>query len=137
MEIATCKNCGKLFNYIRGQALCPACQKEMDAKFKEVKKYVYDHPNVGIHQLAKDMEVSVQQINRWVREERLIFSEDSDIGVFCEKCGALIRTGRLCDKCKKELMGGLSNAAGLNNKKAEERRQQQKAAISKMRFLDQ
>ncbi len=40
MEVITCKGCGKLFNYIQGQRICPSCQKKVEDKFVEVKKYV-------------------------------------------------------------------------------------------------
>ena len=137
MEIATCRNCGKIFNHIRGQMLCPTCMKAMDEKFKEVKNYVYDHPSVGIHQLSKEMDVPTSQINRWIREERLTFTEDSAIVITCEKCGANILTGRLCEKCKKELVGGLSNAAGLNKRQLEPEKKENRSTTNRMRFLDQ
>ena len=68
MEIITCSVCGKLFNYIRGVRVCPACQKRLEDKFMEVKKYVREHPDVDVRTLSEEMEVSVNQINRWVRE---------------------------------------------------------------------
>ncbi len=136
MEIATCRNCGKIFNYIRGQLLCPTCQKELDGKFKEVKNYVYEHPHVGISELSKEMDVSVSQINYWIREERLCFAEDSAIGINCEKCGTSIKTGRFCDKCKAELTNGLAEAAGLHRKPATPERRGPREPESRMRFLD-
>ena len=54
MEVITCKSCGKIFNYISGSRICPQCVKKMDEKFAEVKKYVYDHPKVGINELAEE-----------------------------------------------------------------------------------
>ena len=101
MEVRNCKECGKIFNYMEGAPLCPACVKKMNEKYEQVKEYVYDHPGVSINQVAEDNEVTVQQIKRWVREEKLAFSESSDIGVECEKCGAMIKTGRFCKTCKK------------------------------------
>lgn len=47
----------------------------------EVKKYVREHPNVDVKELSEEMDVSVRQINRWVREERLVFSDDSPVGL--------------------------------------------------------
>ena len=81
MEVITCKSCGKIFNYISGSRVCPQCVKKMDEKFAEVKKYVYDHPKIGINELAEEMDVSIRQIKRWVKEERLCFSEDSPVGI--------------------------------------------------------
>ena len=36
MEIVSCKECGKLFNFIRGQRICPACSRKLEDKFMEV-----------------------------------------------------------------------------------------------------
>ena len=133
MEVVTCRSCGKLFNYIRGAHVCPACQKKLEEKFLEVKKFVRENPDVDIKTLSEEKDVSVAQIKRWVREERLIFSEDSPVGLPCESCGATIKTGRLCDKCKKNLMGGLRDAASVPKV---ERPQRKRATDNKMRFLD-
>lgn len=135
MEVITCKSCGRLFNHISGPRVCPGCAKKLEDKFIEVKKYVRENPNVGIHELSKEMEVSVNQINRWVREERLIFSDDSPVGLPCEGCGVTIKTGRFCDSCKSQLASGLRHAAGLDVKKEPARKPRQ-ATNNKMRFLD-
>ena len=135
MEVITCKSCGRLFNHISGPRMCPGCVKKLEDKFIEVKKYVRENPNVGIHELSKEMEVSVNQINRWVREERLVFSDDSPVGLPCEGCGATIKTGRFCNNCKSQLATGLRHAAGLDAKKEPQKKPRQ-STNSKMRFLD-
>ena len=109
MEVRNCKGCGKLFNYLQGPPLCPSCVRALDLKFEEVKEYVYDHPRVGMQEVSEDLEVPISQIKQWIREERLAFCEDSMIGLECENCGAIIRTGRFCKKCKDQLARGLSD----------------------------
>ena len=96
MDVRNCKGCSRLFNYLGGQQLCPDCIKALDVKFDEVREYVYDHPGAGMQQVAEEMDVSVAQIKRWIREERLSFSEESQVGLECEGCGKMIRTGRFC-----------------------------------------
>ena len=103
MEVKSCRNCRRLFNYIAGPRLCADCKEEVEKKFQEVKKYIEEHKNATINVVAEEMEVSIQQINQWIREERLSFSEDSAVMINCEKCGAKIRTGRYCDMCKSAL----------------------------------
>lgn len=110
MDVRNCKNCSRLFNYLSGQQLCPECVKALESKYEEVKEYIYDHPNIGMQQVAEDMDVSVNQIKRWVREERLTFSEEAQIGLECEGCGKLIRTGRFCENCKKKFVNGFAEA---------------------------
>ena len=52
--------------------------------------------------------MSVKQIEKWVREERLAFADDSPVGIACEKCGAMIRSGRFCEACKSSMANHLS-----------------------------
>lgn len=133
MEFRNCKGCGKLFNYLGPSTpVCPACLKAMDEKYEQVKKYIYDNPRCNINQVAEDNDVSVQQIQRWVREERLSFSDDSDIGIECENCGKMIKTGRFCNDCKQKLKMDISGA--LPTKKVEVQKKQREQA--RMRFLD-
>ena len=135
MEIVACKSCGKLFNFLAGERICPACKTKLEDKFVEVKKYVRENPNIDIAELSEAMDVTVRQINRWVREERLVFSEDSPIGLPCESCGITIKTGRFCDKCKTELAIGFRHAADAD-KKEPEKLVRKTATNNKMRFLD-
>ena len=34
MNVKNCRNCGKLFNYIAGPNICPACKEEIEKKFQ-------------------------------------------------------------------------------------------------------
>ncbi|BBF44815.1 flagellar protein [Lachnospiraceae bacterium KM106-2] len=110
MDVRNCRNCGKLFNYLTGVPICPACQRQLEDKFAEVKQYIYDNPGASVNQVSDEMEVTVQQIRRWIREERLTFSEDSSVGIECENCGKLIKTGRFCKECKDKLANNLNHA---------------------------
>ena len=100
MEVRNCKGCGRLFNYIGSTPLCPACMKKLDEKYAQVKEYIYDHPGASINEVSEENDVSVNQIKKWVREERLSFSDDSPVGIACEGCGKMIKTGRFCKECK-------------------------------------
>lgn len=105
MEVRPCKQCKRLFNYLSGAPICQGCKDELEKKFVEVKEYVREHPGEGVNEVAEANEVTSNQIRRWIREERLAFSEDSDIGLDCESCGKMIRSGRLCQQCKDRLLG--------------------------------
>lgn len=134
MEVRNCKECGKIFNFIEGAPMCPACVKKLNEKYEQVKEYVYDNPGATINQVAEDNEVSVQQIKRWIREEKLEFSEHSEIGIECEKCGAMIKTGRFCKNCKKRMENTFGNMYA--QPKAPEPKRKKPDANARMRFLD-
>ncbi len=134
MEVRNCKSCGRLFNYMAGPPLCPSCIAALDAKFDEVKEYVYDHPRVGIQEVSEEMGVSISQIKQWIREERLSFAEDSMIGLECEGCGVIIKTGRFCKSCKDKLAKGFTDLYPVD--KQLQQKQKDSRENPKMRFLD-
>ncbi len=133
MDIRNCKNCGKMFNYI-GNPICPSCEKVLEDKFQEVKQYVRKHPEASITVVAEENDVSVNQIKRWVRQERLEFSDGSLVGLACENCGTMIKTGRFCEECKQKLINNVSSA--LKPKAVKPAAPERKDANARMRFLD-
>lgn len=100
MEIKNCRKCGRMFNYVFGQQICPQCKEERESKFQEVKKYVQENKNATMVDVCEQCEVEPEQLRQWIREERLQFADDSPIKISCERCGAMIGFGRFCDKCK-------------------------------------
>lgn len=134
MEVRNCKDCGKLFNYMGGVPVCPTCSKKLEEKFEQVKEYIYDNPGANINQVADENDVSVKQIKQWIREERLCFADNSELGIECENCGAMIKTGRFCQKCKKQLENSLSNVYETK-KAAPVQKKKTGSADGKMRFL--
>lgn len=109
MDVRTCKYCRRIFNYLSGANVCPACREKLEEKFQEVKAYVQEHKGAGIREVAEECEVEVNQIRQWLREERLELTESSAIVLNCESCGAPIRCGRFCDKCKNVLANNLQS----------------------------
>jgi len=135
MEITNCRGCGRLFNYISGPQLCPDCQKKSEEKFQRVKEYVQENKATTLEKIAEETEVSLRQIKAWIREERLVFSKDSAVGIPCENCGKLIKSGRFCDDCKKNMASTI--ASGLDKPKSSPiEKQLSKNDRNKMRFLE-
>ena len=134
MEVRNCIKCGKIFNYMSGPRFCPACKDKLEAKFKEVKKYIQENPHATIQEVSEEMEVETRQIHQWIREERLLFSEDSLVTIDCEGCGAAIRTGRYCDDCKFRLTKGFGTL--YQTKKEEPDTRIKKKDNDRMRFLN-
>lgn len=135
MDVRNCRKCGALYNYIGGsyKNLCPKCIRELEDKFDVVKNYIRDNPNASIAMVSQECDVHPEQIQRWVREERLVFSKDSPIGIPCESCGTTIKSGRFCDKCRTEM--GNQFASAIEKPKVELQRQTRNSS-AKMRFLD-
>lgn len=105
MDVRTCKSCKRIFNYLSGPSLCPGCREKLEEKFQEVKAYIEAHRGASMQEVSEECDVEVPQIRQWLREERLELTEGSGIMLSCESCGAGIRSGRFCDKCR----GALAN----------------------------
>lgn len=133
MDVRNCKNCGKMFNYI-GKPICPTCEKMVEDKFQQVKQYVKEHKEASITEVAEENEVSVNQIKRWVRQERLAFSDESMVGLECENCGTMIKTGRFCESCKQKLQNNLSSV--IPKKPQPQPVKKRESDSAKMRFFD-
>lgn len=134
MDLRNCASCGKMFTYVYGSApICEACKKALDEKYSEVKQYVYDHPGCGINDVVRDMDVTANQVRKWIREEKLTFAENSDIALACESCGKRILTGRFCKECKTNMVNGMNNLYKKEEPVVEIKKQNHE---NKMRFLE-
>jgi hypothetical protein len=123
--------CKSLFNYT-GNPVCPACNKILEEKFTTVKEYIRDNPTSTISKVAEATEVPVQQLKRWVREERLCFSKDSGVMIQCEKCGKPITTGRYCAECKHSMTQSFESLYNQNSPEVKKK----SYGSAKMRFID-
>ena len=135
MDVRNCRGCGRLFNFVQGvNYLCPACMDELEEKFKIAKDFIRKNGSAGIMEVAEAADVKRQQVERWVREERLVFSDDSPVGIDCEGCGATIKSGRFCEACKNSMSNSLSNLYKEEKPKKIEP-EKKTAKENRMRFL--
>jgi flagellar operon protein (TIGR03826 family) len=135
MEVRNCRSCGRLFNVLSGERICPSCRQKLEDKFQEVKAYLNDHANASVDEVSKANDVSPKQITQWIREERLTFAEGSMEGIACESCGKMIRTGRYCEECKAKMANNLMNA--IDQPKAPEPKPEKpEKSGNRMRFLN-
>lgn len=132
MDVRNCKKCQKLFNFT-GEPLCPACIKEMEDKFFEVRDYIYANPTASMATVAEENDVPIQQIKKWVRQERLTFSKDSGITIDCESCGRPILTGRFCKECQKNMTDKFTSI--YRGSEPQVKKEGKGSSKGKMRFL--
>jgi len=98
MDIANCPRCGKLFTRM-SNPICEACEKEEEKIFQDVKKYIEDHPNSHLEEVATETGVSVKKLLKYLREGRLEVSQGIGTALQCDNCGKPIPRGRYCDTC--------------------------------------
>lgn len=102
MEIANCMKCGRLFYNISEVLICPDCRKAADEKMREVEDYNEEHRDADIEQVAEACGVDTEQVERWIRNERIKYSVSASDKISCEGCGRKIHSGKLCEACRKK-----------------------------------
>jgi len=135
MDVRNCKSCGNLFNYV-GRNICPACARRLEERFDKVKQYIRENPGATIGQVAEENEVSVNQIRNWIREERLELSKESAIGIECERCGKLIKVGRMCEACKRAATNDLMEVSKAAKKPKPVKQTTASDNKNRMRYLN-
>ena len=135
MNVRNCRICGKIFNYLSGAPVCPACREASETKFQEVKDYIRENRGVGIQEVAEACEVDPAQIRQWLREDRLEVTEDSAVFLNCEGCGAPIRSGKFCEKCKQDMTKGFDQVLKAGRPEPPKPKKQDTTQNAKMRFL--
>ncbi|MCR5747842.1 MAG: hypothetical protein K6G03_09045 [Lachnospiraceae bacterium] len=119
--------------------ICDDCRKNEEEVFRKVKDYLWDNPGTNEDTLYKLFGVSHKTLMHWLRKGRLQISEDSPIKITCIKCGAVIKEGDLCDKCKKKQMDAAKALSETVNKNIKGTVVEKKDSNDKhrMRFLNQ
>lgn len=101
MEVRNCKRCGKM-HYGR-EPICKECQQKEEDMFQEVRKYLKEFPGSTMAEVSNETGVSIKKIEKYLRDGRLEVTEGMAVELKCMKCGAVIRTGRYCTACAKEV----------------------------------
>jgi len=127
MNVVNCRRCGKLFNYIAGNKICPMCKEEIEKKFQEVKKYIQQNGHCDMMEVCEACDVDSAQIQTWIRQERLQFADDSPI--------KMIGSGKYCPQCRDKLAKNLNSMMTKNVTELKNEPHKTMDARSRMRFL--
>lgn len=117
MELKTCSQCKKLFNYAYGPEICKDCYEKA---FDVVYSYLKENPRTNINELAEATKISSKIIALFLKDERLQVYK-SNLGYdyrTCVICGLPITGGSYCSKCKRksELANQLNDEYADSNK---------------------
>ena len=102
-ELKYCKMCKKMFTYYGGAVLCNECKEKDELDFKKVRDYLRDNKGASLQEVSEATEVSINRINRYLKEGKIEVSDDSPLKLKCERCGEPIPSGRFCNKCAASL----------------------------------
>jgi len=111
MDLTYCPRCGKLFNK-NFRDVCNNCHQEVEKDYERCVEHLRKNRGLDIQQLSEDMDVSIKQITRWIKEGRISLMDAPNMSYPCESCGILIRESHLCENCRKRLTRDVKNATG-------------------------
>ncbi|MDE5966415.1 MAG: TIR domain-containing protein [Lachnospiraceae bacterium] len=99
-----CQYCGckELRNVSMGTFRCVRCGRDNFDDYQTVRNYLERVGASSAQEIERDTGVPRRIIEYFFRDEYLEIPLNSQVRVPCERCGAPIRTGTLCDKCKEE-----------------------------------
>jgi predicted amidophosphoribosyltransferase len=105
MAIANCQKCNKLFQRTNA-SLCPACQQESVSNVSVVYRYIYDHPNQTVEEIATQCKVSLKELEAMLASGKLGTAAQHII-FHCQSCSRTIpavkRKGHFCPTCASKL----------------------------------
>ncbi|MCL2747417.1 MAG: MerR family transcriptional regulator [Oscillospiraceae bacterium] len=110
MNIRQCDRCSKIFNF-QGNRRCPACVREVDQSFVDVRNFLDESPKASIEEVCEETGVDEADLLGWLREGRLILSSANVSALLCGRCHAPITSGRYCENCAVWMKATLEDTA--------------------------
>lgn len=98
MRLGNCERCGKLFQRM-SSPLCPECREHEDGVLRKAKDLLYREPNLGIMELAERLGEPLEQVEKLMRDGRLVLKRSSGVELRCELCGKPVAEGKRCPAC--------------------------------------
>lgn len=105
-KMRNCQRCGKLFVPMNREKICRDCrdaEKEMENK---VMQFVRDNPKCKFQDIIDGTGAEENLVRRMVEEGRF---EQSNVKVFCKKCGKEIAVGQYCESCLASMQENLQS----------------------------
>lgn len=103
LNFRNCKRCNKPFSTILDYTICPVCIDKENQDFNRTRDYIYANPSTTKEDAISNCKIAEVDLDRWIREERIVLSENSPISYPCDACGTKIRNGHFCIDCKIKL----------------------------------
>jgi flagellar operon protein (TIGR03826 family) len=105
MNLENCPNCGRLFVKNAFRDICESCYREEEEAFEKVYHFLRKRENrmATMAQIIDATGVKESLLIKFIKSGRLQLAQFPNLGYPCDRCGTLIREGRLCVNCSKDL----------------------------------
>lgn len=98
-----CEICGEKIIYLGGgEYECMTCGHTFLDDFGKVRKFLYENGPAKKEVISQNTGVSEEIIMQFLREGRIEAIEAAGNRLRCDRCGCVIRKGRICADCAKK-----------------------------------
>nr|WP_295973913.1 TIGR03826 family flagellar region protein [uncultured Bacillus sp.] len=121
LDLVNCPNCDAIYVRNKFRDVCDACYKEEERQFDIVYQFLRQRENraATIPQVIEETQVDEELLLKFIKTGRLKLASFPNLGYACEKCGTVIRSGKLCADCAEELRGELESVKKEEKRKKE------------------
>lgn len=111
MDLSNCPECGEIYIKSKFRDVCEKCWREEEAAYDTVYKFMRKRENraATMLQVVEATGVTEALILKFIKNGKLQITQFPNLGYPCDKCGKIIRTGKLCEGCASEIMNDLKN----------------------------
>jgi flagellar operon protein (TIGR03826 family) len=111
MDLSNCPECGEIYIKSKFRDVCEKCWRLEEAAYDAVYKYMRKRENraATMLQVVEATGVSEALILKFIKNGKLQITQFPNLGYPCDKCGKIIRTGKLCEGCSNEILNDLKN----------------------------
>jgi flagellar operon protein (TIGR03826 family) len=109
MDLSNCPECGEIYIKSKFRDVCEKCWKAEEAAYDTVYKFMRKRENrtASMLQIVEATGVEEVLILKFIKSGKLQIVNFPNLGYPCDKCGTIIRNGRICDGCTAELRNNL------------------------------
>lgn len=108
-EVVDCPRCGALYAKNAFRDVCPKCSRSEEELYQAAYTFLRKRENraATMERIIEVTGATKEMIYKWVKKGRLQATQFPNLGYPCDRCGAIIQRGKLCNKCITEIESDL------------------------------
>ncbi|MDF2534995.1 MAG: hypothetical protein K0R18_1154 [Bacillales bacterium] len=112
-QLESCPRCDKIFVRTKMRDICEECFKKDYEYLQTVLNFLRKRTNrtASLKEICEKTSVDIEYIERFIQTGKIKVADFPNLGYPCKKCGALIKDGTICIKCREEMNDELRSFA--------------------------